>query len=126
MCAPLAKPFSSFLRLPLVLPRFGSRVSPVRTEQETAKTMSQDATTYAARIEKLRRQVAQAQARLDAVEARANTAERKARTRRLVLLGAMIEAAGPEVVAHALAKFGHLVVRRQDRAALGLPEAPAP
>ena len=88
--------------------------------------MSQDAATYTARIEKLRRQVAQAQARLDAVEARANTAERKARTRRLVLLGAMLEAAGPEVVASALARFGHHVSRPRDRAALGLPEAPAP
>ncbi len=83
-------------------------------------------TDYAARIEKLRRQVEQAQARLDAVEARASERERAARTRRLILLGAMIEAAGPEVVASALAKFGHHVARPRDRAALGLPEAPHP
>lgn len=81
-------------------------------------------TDYAARIEKLRRQVEQAQARLDAVEARASERERAARTRRLILLGSMIEAAGPDVVAHALAKFGHLVARPRDRTALGLPPAP--
>lgn len=82
----------------------------------------------AERIAALRRQVAQAQARLHAVEARAKERERTARTRRLVLLGAMLEAAGPEVVASALARFGHLVARPADRAALGLPEArpPAP
>lgn len=77
----------------------------------------------AARIAALRRQVEQAEARLAAVEARANERARAARTRRLVLLGAMLEAAGPEAVARALDRFGHLVVRRADRAALGLPEA---
>lgn len=77
-------------------------------------------------IAALEKRIAQQNARLEALRARNSTAERKARNHRLFALAAMIESAGPEVVAAAIARYGHLVRARRDRAALGLPEAPPP
>lgn len=76
-------------------------------------------------IEKLR-------ARLQLLEGRARDRQRKDRTRRLIVLGAALEAAWsagpPEAAAAGLVKLGQHIPAARDRALLGLPPlmAPAP
>lgn len=69
------------------------------------------------RIEKARRKVAQAQARLEAIAARANALERKADTRRKIILGGLLlDAAGKDVrYASVLATLMQRIGREGDR-----------
>lgn len=69
------------------------------------------------RIEKARRKVAQAQARLEAIAARANALERKADTRRKIILGGLLlDAAGKDArYASVLATLMQRIGREADR-----------
>jgi hypothetical protein len=68
------------------------------------------------RIEKARRKVAQAQARLEAIAARANALERKADTRRKIILGGLLlDAAGKDArYANVLATLMQRISREAD------------
>jgi hypothetical protein len=69
------------------------------------------------RIEKARRKVAQAQARLEAIAARANALERKADTRRKIILGGLLlDAAGKDArYASVLTTLMQRIGREADR-----------
>ena len=74
-------------------------------------------------IEKLR-------ARLQLLEGRARDRKRKDRTRRLIVLGAALEAAWsagpPDVAADGLARLGRHIIAPRDRDLLSLPPLAAP
>lgn len=65
-------------------------------------------------------------ARLNLLEGRARDRQRKDRTRRLIVLGAALEAAWsagpPEVAADGLARLGRYITNPRDRTLLGLPQ----